>query len=92
MTTPMATIADALIEFILGLLGDPEAAAEFAEDPEGAFEAAGLGDICAADVRSVAPVVIDRPEVISVSPRHVTVDTPPTIVFRPRTRRSPSTS
>ena len=75
MTTPMATIADALIEFILGLLGDPEAAAEFAEDPEGAFEAAGLGDICAADVRSVAPVVIDRPEVISVSPPDVTVNT-----------------
>ena len=83
MTTPMATIADALIEFILGLLGDPEAAAEFAEHPEGAFEAAGLGDICAADVRSVAPVVIDRPEVISVSPPDVTVNTPPTIVFRP---------
>ncbi|MBP8837377.1 MAG: IniB N-terminal domain-containing protein [Dermatophilaceae bacterium] len=83
MTTPMATIADALIEFILGLLGDPEAAAEFAEDPEGAFEAAGLGDICAADVRSVAPVVIDRPEVISVSAPDVTVNTPPTIVFRP---------
>lgn len=83
MTTPMATIADALIEFILGLLGDPEAAAEFAEHPEGAFEAAGLGDICAADVRSVAPVVIDRPEVISVSPPDVTVNTPPTIVVRP---------
>ncbi len=83
MTTPMATIADALIEFILGLLGDPEAAAEFAEDPEGAFEAAGLGDICAADVRSVAPVVIDRPEVISVSAPDVTVNTPPTIVVRP---------
>lgn len=83
MTTPMATIADALIEFILGLLGDPEAAAEFAKHPEGAFEAAGLGDICAADVRSVAPVVIDRPEVISVSPPDVTVNTPPTIVFRP---------
>ena len=83
MPTPMATIADALIEFILSLLGDPEAAAEFAEDPEGAFEAAGLGDICAADVRSVAPVVIDRPEVISVSPPDVTVNTPPTIVFRP---------
>ncbi|MGA8047774.1 MAG: IniB N-terminal domain-containing protein [Dermatophilaceae bacterium] len=83
MTTPMATIADALIEFILSLLGDPDAAAAFAEDPEGSFEAAGLGDICAADVRSVAPVVIDRPEVISVSPPDVTVHTPPTIIVRP---------
>lgn len=83
MTTPMATIADALIEFILGLLGDPEAAAEFAERPSSSMRSAGLGDICAADVRSVAPVVIDRPEVISVSPPDVTVNTPPTIVVRP---------
>lgn len=84
MTTPMATITDALIEFILSLLGDPDAAASFAEDPEGSFESAGLGDICAADVRSVAPVIVDRPDVINVPAPHVIVHTPPTVIVGPR--------
>ncbi|HHW84486.1 MAG TPA: hypothetical protein GX743_11870 [Actinomycetales bacterium] len=64
MTSSLATIADALIEFILSLLRDPAAAAEFEEDPEAVLAEAGLEDICAADVRAVAPVVVDRPEVI----------------------------
>ena len=63
MTTPLATIADALIEFILSLLRDPEAAAEFEQDPEGTLAANGLSDVCADDVRAVAPVVVDRPDV-----------------------------
>ena len=83
MATPLATVADALIEFILSLLRDPAAVAEFKADPQKVLDSRGLGDICAADVRSFAPVVIDRPEVISVSPPDVTVNTPPTIVFRP---------
>ena len=84
MTTPLATIADALIEFILSLLRDPDAAAAFTDDPETYLETAGLGDICAADVRSVVPVVVDRPDVVSVSPPEVSVTTPaPTIIVRP---------
>lgn len=63
MTTPLATIADALIEFILSLLRDPEAAAEFEQDPEGTLAANGLSDICADDVRAVAPVVVERHDV-----------------------------
>lgn len=63
-TTPLATIAEALIEFILSLLRDPRAAAEFEANPDRALARAGLGDVCAADVRQVLPVVVDRPEVV----------------------------
>lgn len=63
-TTPLATIADALIEFILSLLRDPEAAAKFADDPDASLSRAGLQDVCAADVRSVMPVIAEHPQVI----------------------------
>lgn len=64
MTTPLATIADALIEFILSLLRDPAAAAQFAAEPEETLAEAGLSGACAADVRAVVPVVVDRPDVV----------------------------
>ena len=57
----MATVADALIEFILSLLRDPAAVAEFKADPQKVLDSRGLGDICADDVRAVAPVVVDHP-------------------------------
>ena len=41
MTTPLATIADALIEFILSLLRDPAAAEQVAADPDEALASAG---------------------------------------------------
>jgi hypothetical protein len=63
MTTPLATIADALIEFILSLLRDPAAAAEFEQAPEETLARKGLSDACADDVRAVAPVIVDRPDV-----------------------------
>lgn len=65
MSTPLATIADALIEFILSLLRDPAAAEQFAADPDEALASAGLSNVCAADVRAVAPVVVDRPDVVA---------------------------
>ncbi|HZK05256.1 MAG TPA: IniB N-terminal domain-containing protein [Actinomycetaceae bacterium] len=84
MTTPLATIADAIIEFILSLLRDPEAAAKFADNPDKALSAAGLDDICAEDVRTVLPVVVDRPDVISIqTPSAIVHTTPPTVVVRP---------
>lgn len=83
MTTPLTTIADALIEFILSLLSDPEAAAEFEQDPDASLAYSGLSDICAADVRSVVPVVVDRPDVIQVMPPSVEV-TPPTVIVKPQ--------
>jgi hypothetical protein len=63
MTTPLATIADALIEFILSLLHDPAAAEEFNDDPETVLARNGLSNACVEDVRAVAPVIVDRPDV-----------------------------
>ena len=63
MTTLLTTIADALIEFILSLLRDPAAAAEFENDPDGTLARNGLTGVCAADVQAVRPVVIDHPQV-----------------------------
>ncbi len=63
MTTPLATIADALIEFILSLLRDPATAEEFEADPQGTLARNGLSDACVEDVRAVAPVVVDRPDI-----------------------------
>lgn len=40
-TTLLAAIADALIEFIPSLLGDPAAAADFAADPDSSLARAG---------------------------------------------------
>ncbi|MFJ6653908.1 IniB N-terminal domain-containing protein [Microbacterium sp. NPDC091313] len=68
MSVTLATIADALIEFILSLLRDPEAAAEFDADPENALAQRGLSQASAADVCAVAPVIAERPEVV---PMHV---------------------
>jgi hypothetical protein len=48
-----------LHDFVLDLLTNPEARAAFELDPEGTLNAAGLGDITAADVRDVVPLVVD---------------------------------
>lgn len=82
MTTPLATIADTLIEFILSLLRDPDAAAEFIADPEETLNSEGLAGICVEDVRAVVPVVVERPEVI-VRPVPVPVAVQPAVAPRP---------
>lgn len=66
MSSPVAVIADALIAFILSLLRDPDAAKDFSADPEAAMSRGGVQDACLADVRAVAPVIVDHP---SVAPR-----------------------
>ncbi|MBK8463665.1 MAG: IniB N-terminal domain-containing protein [Nigerium sp.] len=77
MSNPIATVADALIEFILSLLRDPAAREVFERDPEGALQAQGLGRLSAADVCSVAPVIYDRPDVVPhVAPKVVTPSRP----------------
>ena len=63
MTTPIETVADALIAFILSLLRDPAAVEEFNDDPETAMAARGVQGACAADVKSVAPIIVDHPSV-----------------------------
>lgn len=93
MATMLATIADALIEFILSLLRDPKAAAKFAEDPDRALADAGLSNICVDDVRAVAPVIIDRPDVSPrppVAPQPVQPPAPPPVIVQPQPPAPPT--
>ncbi|MFF5291976.1 IniB N-terminal domain-containing protein [Paractinoplanes globisporus] len=49
-----------LQDFVLNLIYDPGARSAFELDPHGTLEAAGLGDVTAADVRDVLPLVLDN--------------------------------
>ena len=64
MSTPVATVADALISFILSLLRDPDAVEEFDAAPKAVLASKGLQDACAADVQAVKPIIVDNPTVI----------------------------
>lgn len=64
MSTPLATIANSIIEFILSLLRDPAAMAELKDDPDGTLARNKMEGVCADDVRAVAPVIYDRPDVV----------------------------
>ncbi|SDY18120.1 hypothetical protein SAMN05661080_02597, partial [Modestobacter sp. DSM 44400] len=55
----MTTLASSLLDFILNLLRDPQAASAFETDPEAALSDAGLDDVCAADVNSLVPVLAE---------------------------------
>ena len=48
-----------LQDFVLNLIYDPGARSAFELDPHGTLEAAGLGDVTAADVQDVLPLVLD---------------------------------
>jgi hypothetical protein len=48
-----------LHDFVLNLLTNAEARSAFELDPEGVLNDAGLGDITAADVQDVVPLVVD---------------------------------
>ncbi|MFI5889808.1 IniB N-terminal domain-containing protein [Actinoplanes sp. NPDC051513] len=48
-----------LQDFVLNLIYDPGARSAFELDPHGTLEASGLGDITAADVQDVLPLVLD---------------------------------
>lgn len=54
--SPVQTLHD----FTLGLLRDPQALSVFQADPERVLGAAGLGDVTAADVHEVLPLVMDQ--------------------------------
>lgn len=49
-----------LIEFLMNLLRDKDAQAEFVGDPEGMLARYGLEGLCGQDVRDVAPMVADH--------------------------------
>ena len=48
-----------LQDFVLNLIYDPTARSAFEMDPEGVLQDAGLGDVTAADVQEVIPLVVD---------------------------------
>jgi hypothetical protein len=74
MTSPVETIADALIAFILSLLRDPEAAAEFSSHPGAVLAGSNLQDACMGDLAAVRPIIVDHPDVV---PRSQPEPTPP---------------
>src|SRR5688500_3684559 len=53
----MTTLASSLLDFILNLFRDPEAAAAYAEDPAAALADAGLADVDPGDVDALMPMV-----------------------------------
>ena len=53
------TLANDLVQFLMSLFGDRQAAQEFLDDPERVLEDHGLGGVCSADVDAAMPVVLD---------------------------------
>ncbi|WP_428348630.1 Rv0340 family IniB-related protein [Mycolicibacterium sp.] len=54
-----AVVANALLDFVISLLRDPEAAARFDADPSQALADAGLTEVTIADVQNLIPVVAE---------------------------------
>jgi hypothetical protein len=50
---------NAILEFFLGLLRDPEAATAYRADPARALQVAGLGALSPQDIAAVAPIVAE---------------------------------
>ena len=49
-----------LLQFLLDLLHDKQALADFKEDPQGALHAAGLEHVCVQDIQDLLPVVLEK--------------------------------
>ena len=54
------TAATSLLDFILNMLKDPQAQAEFRASPEHVLAANGLTGVCAADIHETLPLVTDN--------------------------------
>ncbi|GFG52917.1 hypothetical protein CQY20_27815 [Mycolicibacterium agri] len=50
-------MANPLLDFVMSLVRDPDAAARYAADPSGAIQEANLGDVTSTDVNALIPVV-----------------------------------
>ena len=50
-------MANPLLDFVMSLVRDPDAAAQYAADPAGVIHAANLADVTSADVNALIPVV-----------------------------------
>lgn len=66
------TMANSLLDFVMSLVRDPDAAARYAADPALALADAGLNDVTSADVQNLIPVVSESLSMAfpSVSPSH----------------------
>jgi hypothetical protein len=56
-----------LIEFLMNLLRDDQAQAEFARDPQGVLARNGLADVTAQDICEAQPILADHP---AITPHH----------------------
>ncbi len=65
------TAATSLLDFILNLLKDPQAQAEFRASPEHVLAASGLTGVSAADIRGTLPLVTDNRYVELNSSNHL---------------------
>lgn len=52
-------MANSLLDFVMSLVRDPDAAARYAADPAGAIAAAQLTDVTSVDVNNLIPMVAD---------------------------------
>lgn len=52
-------MANSLLDFVMSLVRDPDAAARYAADPAGAIAEAHLTDVTSADVNNLIPMVTD---------------------------------
>jgi hypothetical protein len=52
-------MANELLDFVMSLVRDSDAAARYGADPDGALAAAGLSGVTSADVNTLLPVVSD---------------------------------
>jgi hypothetical protein len=52
-------MANELLDFVMSLVRDPDAAARYAADPDRALAAAGLSGVTSTDVNNLRPVVSD---------------------------------
>jgi len=69
-----------LLDFILTLLKNPQAQAEFRASPEQVLAAHGLTGVCAADIHETLPLVTDHRSVELTSTSH---SAPPSVVSAP---------
>lgn len=82
MSTVIEAMANALIEFILSLLRDPDAAEEFTEDPDAALASRGLDGMTYEDLCAVLPLVYDHPQIVQRGePSAANVVAPPPVVI-----------
>ncbi|WP_461187695.1 IniB N-terminal domain-containing protein [Arthrobacter sp. Z4-13] len=53
------TLANDLVQFLMHLFGDRQAAQDFLDNPDKVLDDHGLGGVCSADVDAAMPVVLD---------------------------------